>query len=297
MLRFADYNPTDSELDYFTGYAAEEVNEYHNGGKLQSPVTYQGAKQRLAGDIINIINPPKDKMFYDMCCGSGAVSIELINRGFPASNITMVDNGGMGIFWESVSNGSFSLEEFKQHCEAVPTDLTLVQAYMQSLAKMPVADDAAYVYLLMQSASFGGKAIWEKSGRWQNASFRAYWQPHAASIRQRPAAPMPSPNSLYERVAVVVDRMHGITAIKDDIFNVPIRENSVVYVDPPYKGTTGYGFNLSLERLLSVTDEKLYISEGYPIGEKAYPITGRAKTSLSSKATNSNYDEWLSEFN
>ena len=62
--------------------------------KLSIPCAYQGGKQRLAKDIVDIIfnenNISEDTKFYDLCCGSGAISIELINRGIQPENITMI---------------------------------------------------------------------------------------------------------------------------------------------------------------------------------------------------------------
>ena len=76
--------------------------------KLEIPCSYQGGKQRLAKQIVDIFyaeNEINDETkFYDLCCGSGAVSLELINRGFNSNNITMIDNGCFGQFWQDIAN-------------------------------------------------------------------------------------------------------------------------------------------------------------------------------------------------
>ena len=43
--------------------------------KLLPPCAYQGGKQRLANQICDIIDEREgsDFVFYDLCCGSGAV--------------------------------------------------------------------------------------------------------------------------------------------------------------------------------------------------------------------------------
>ena len=68
--------------------------------KLEIPCSYQGGKQRLAKQIVDIFYAENeindDTKFYDLCCGSGAVSLELINRGFNPNNIIMIDNGCFG---------------------------------------------------------------------------------------------------------------------------------------------------------------------------------------------------------
>lgn len=40
---------------------------------MKPPVSYQGGKVRLASRILDTINPSQP--FYDLCCGSGAISI------------------------------------------------------------------------------------------------------------------------------------------------------------------------------------------------------------------------------
>lgn len=53
--------------------------------KLQVPCSYQGGKSRLVSKIVDIFFEENeindDTHFYDLCCGSGAISIELINMG------------------------------------------------------------------------------------------------------------------------------------------------------------------------------------------------------------------------
>ena len=61
---------------------------------LRVPCSYQGGKQRIAAQIVDHLidaAPDSSSHFYDLCCGSGAVSIELVNRGIEPSRITMLD--------------------------------------------------------------------------------------------------------------------------------------------------------------------------------------------------------------
>ena len=57
---------------------------------LKVPCSYQGGKQRIAPQIVdNLIEASNssNSFFYDLCCGSGAISIELVNRGIDLSLI------------------------------------------------------------------------------------------------------------------------------------------------------------------------------------------------------------------
>jgi len=73
--------------------------------KLEIPCSYQGGKQRLAKQIVDIIfnenNIDNDTKFYDLCCGSGAISIELMNRGIKPDKINMVDLSPWGVCMEN----------------------------------------------------------------------------------------------------------------------------------------------------------------------------------------------------
>ncbi len=49
--------------------------------RMRVPCAYQGGKQRVAAQIVDHLleaAPEPDARFYDLCCGSGAVSIELV---------------------------------------------------------------------------------------------------------------------------------------------------------------------------------------------------------------------------
>ncbi|MEQ2561290.1 DNA adenine methylase [Sutterella wadsworthensis] len=64
---------------------------------LLPPTSYQGGKQRLSKNIVDIILKDNknniDYKIYDLCCGSGAISLELINRGINPEKIVMCDMG------------------------------------------------------------------------------------------------------------------------------------------------------------------------------------------------------------
>ena len=69
---------------------------------LRVPCSYQGGKQRIASQIVDVILeslPSENTQFYDLCCGSGAISIELVNRGIDPKSISMLDISSWGTFW------------------------------------------------------------------------------------------------------------------------------------------------------------------------------------------------------
>ena len=267
---------------------------------MKSAVAYQGGKARLASQIIDIIAREVPIItFYDMCCGSGAVSIELVSRGFDPKAVTMIDTGPWGIVWQHIGEGHFSLGVFKSYIDQVPKNLAQVKDFVVELSKQPASIDTPYVFLLLQAAAFGGKAIWIEDGKWSNCGFRSYWLPTETSNRRSPVNPlMPLPGTLYGRLEALCEGMHGVTAACLDCREVSILPSGVVYVDPPYAGTAGYGspaFDVvKFARSLSVP---CFVSEGCAISEHATWLSwGRAKGGMSGARRCAN-EEWLSRFN
>lgn len=274
--------------------------------KLVPPCSYQGGKQRLAKQIVDIIfeqnNINEDTKFYDLCCGSGAITLELINRGIHPSNITMVDKGVYGAFWNSIANDEFDLEIFKSEIDKLP-ELKDIQKYLQELSNQDVdGNKLEYHYLLLQSGSFGSKQIWTENNRWKNNSFRSYWLPTETSSRRSPVNPMmPMPNTLYDRVKDIVEYLGGnINAINSDISKIEwhFDKNSIVYIDPPYKNTTGYGSDFDYEEFVinNWAYVNIYVSGGYKMdsAEDAILLSkGRTKGNISGNVKKKPVEEWL----
>lgn len=284
---------------------------------LEIPCSYQGGKQRLAKQIVDIFykenNINDDTKFFDLCCGSGAISLELINRGFNPNNITMIDNGCFGQFWQDIANGEFDLDIFKREIEKLP-NLENIQSYLKKLSDLPVDEDKmVYHYLLLQAGAFGSKQIWIENNKWKNNTFRSYWLPTETSNRRSPVNPMmPMPNTLYNRVESIVKQLSGsIIASRESVFDAVYRideernkgnKNIIIYIDPPYANTTGYKetFDIySLEGQIWSTSP-IYISEGYKMqgASESYLLSiGRTKGNISGEAKKKPTEEWLNRFN
>lgn len=284
---------------------------------LEIPCSYQGGKQRLAKQIVDIFykenNINDDTKFFDLCCGSGAISLELINRGFNPNNITMIDNGCFGQFWQDIANGEFDLDVFKREIEKLP-NLENIQSYLKKLSDLPVDEDKmVYHYLLLQAGAFGSKQIWIENNKWKNNTFRSYWLPTETSNRRSPVNPMmPMPNTLYNRVESIVKQLSGsIIASRESVFDAVYRideerdkgnKNIIIYIDPPYANTTGYKetFDIySLEGQIWSTSP-IYISEGYKMqgASESYLLSvGRTKGNISGEVKKKPTEEWLNRFN
>lgn len=276
-------------------------------GELRVPCTYQGGKQRIAAQIADFLleaAPGPDSIFYDLCCGSAAVSIELVNRGVSPSRIFMLDISSWGLLWSAIGAGTFDLEFFGQLLSGLPDDVRDFKAHMLSLAKAPVGSREAEIYLVLQSCSFGGKQIWRNGDVWMNTCFRDYWEPTATSVRRSPVNPMqPSSTELQRRVKALVEGMKGVTCLQADVMTLlahPLPSDAVVYVDPPYQGTTGYAFGFDVasfvRRFIELNKAPLFVSEGVPLSGKAARLALRGAKGGISGARLGRQQEWLSSF-
>lgn len=277
---------------------------------LVSPCSYQGGKQRVAKEIVDyILNTTflsKDIKFYDLCCGSGAVTVELLNRGVPPENITMCDKSSWGVFWKSIGEGIFDLNKFYKYSKAVPRDKSLIQAHIKELSKTNADVDEEYKYILLQASSFGGKQICKKDGKWQSPSFRNFWQPTETSNRRSVVNPMmPMIDELEKRVKILADNCKGLTCHHKDIYEMlDIIENDksdkVIYIDPPYTNTSGYAFSFDysdfLSKLFDVTVAHIFVSEKEKISDEAIQLNfSGAKGGINGNRKNKN-EEWLNVY-
>ncbi len=274
---------------------------------MRVPCSYQGGKQRVAAQIVDhLLNaaPGPDSRFYDLCCGSAAVSIELVNRGVDPSRIWMLDISSWGVFWSAIGSGTFNMDVFDWFLSELPSDKRDFRAHMLGLSALPVCDYEAELYPILQACSFGGKQIWRKGEQWANACFRDYWEPTATSIRRSPANPMqPSPIELRHRIVALVTGMKRVTCLNTDIMTVlsdPFPANAVVYVDPPYQGTTKYAFRFDVKsfinRFREVNHIPLFVSEGIPLNDNALMLKFGGANGGISGSRKVKHQEWLSRF-
>ncbi len=274
---------------------------------MRVPCSYQGGKQRIASQVVDILldaAPTPTSRFYDLCCGSGAISIELVNRGIDPARIWMLDISTWGAFWSAIGAGTFRMEVFDRLLSELPIDKRDYKTHMLSLSKRPMKDDGIELYPLLQASSFGGKQVWLNGNTWANACFRDYWEPTATSVRRSPANPMqPGAIELRRRIDALVKGMNGVNAINMDIMtilNTSIPSDSVVYVDPPYKSTTKYAFSFDLTSFISqfreINQAPLFISEGVPLNDDSLMLTfGGAKGGISG-TKKGKHQEWISRF-
>lgn len=200
---------------------------------LLPPTSYQGGKQRLRANILDIIESREYKIsfFHDICCGSGAVGLEAVSRGYKTH---FVDIGPYGLFYQSISNNNFNIDYFEDRIENLPS-IEGIQKFLTELSKTPVNHNTlVYDYLLLQSGAFGSKQIGIKDDRWVNTSFRSYWQPTETSSRRSVVNPMmPMPKTILDRVKVILEHKDNIIGhnISAEEYALNLTEEAVFYID------------------------------------------------------------------
>lgn len=275
---------------------------------LRVPCAYQGGKQRIApqiADILLSVSKDSETYFYDLCCGSAAVSIELVNRGINPHKIYMLDISSWGTFWSAIGSGSFNINVFREYLASLPRDKYKYKAHLTALAALPINNYEAELYPILQANSFGGKQICRLGDTWLNTCFRSYWEPTVTSVRRSPANPMqPSPNELQRRIDALCLGMLGVTCYKNDIMSIfreKLPTNSVVYIDPPYQNKTGYAFTLDIHAFVSTflhvnPGVPLYVSEGIPLSTNAIRLSVGGANGGICGSRKEKHQEWLSSF-
>lgn len=285
---------------------------------LEIPCSYQGGKQRLTKQIVDIFYEENEindhTQFYDMCCGSGAISVELLNRGVNPKNIHMMDKSPWGLVWKMIGEDTFRLDVFKEFVESIPKDITKIKQYAVDIINKPVdVDMIPYHFLFLQSCAFGSTATWVEGDKWCKAGgLRDYWLPTETSNRRSPVNPMmPMPDNLYKRVELLCEKAKGLNGYCMDVFDflyvldeewdIKNNGNLIIYIDPPYQNTQQYGYSFNIYELEARiwNNVPIYISEGVEMerAKKTYLLSsGRAKGNINGNAKKKPVEEWLNKY-
>jgi len=214
---------------------------------------YRGQKTRYARSILDIIRINPSDSFWDICCGSGAISIAAIeSRAVRPEQITMVESGPWGHFWNRIAIGDFDIQRFEQVIADVPDDQRQIPSYMNALFDKPCPDqDMPYCFLILQSISTQGSSFgcsfgesgwtWKRPYTPGKPFFPQDAREGPAPERKYHTACMPQKQTLIARMRRIVRVMKGVRVICTDVAECPLpTPPACIYVDPPYPGTQGY---------------------------------------------------------
>lgn len=239
--------------------------------KLAPAVSYTGDKSSLAKQIVDIISPDADNIFYDLCCGTGAISLELVRRGYDPTRIRMVDRGPWGLFWKLVGENRFSIDKFCITCLQIPKKSEERIKFFKDLISRPAYLDTPYTFLLLQAAN--------PSPVWIDVDYS--WKPN-----KRRSRVFPEPMELCSRVALICEKMKGVKGLMADLYSVEFEENAIIYIDPP-NGLANYGCTLDIIRYVNYIKKSCFVSDKKPLSDMAYLLNNRIKHKRI-------HEEWLS---
>lgn len=262
---------------------------------LKPPCSYQGGKRRQAPEIAShlIAAGGEHARYTDLCCGSGAVTLELVRRGIPPARCRMIDSGPWGDVWRLVAQGMFRPALLTTLADGVRDGEVREFATHLSVEVPPAHPLAPYAYLLLQSLSFGGTPIVEGAGRWVVNGICASREVDGYGVRPW----NPAPEIMAERLHAICSRLAGIDATRMRAEDVRLETGDVVYVDPPYRGTSGYRDSLDIVALVQKNPcARIFVSERAPLGTSAIPLKRRRQSSLNVRNTR-DAAEWLTAFN
>lgn len=262
--------------------------------KLAPITAYQGSKRKYADKIVEylIAHWRKQYEYYDVCCGTGSITLALIRHGVDPSQITMIDAGLWGLFWETITTDTFQLEIFEEYCRYIPKEPKLVKGYLQELAQEDPLKNTVYKFILFQSANFAGKYVAIKNDKWYNLNIKDCWFPTEYSKRQTPSTTFTtSPSTMLDRIILIMIKTKGLTAIyRNAETYTHYKRRSIMYIDPDYKGHYKYQHSFNVdefikERLRDNHFTKIFVSEAqrlYKIRyfKEAYNIAEEQKTTL-----------------
>jgi site-specific DNA-adenine methylase len=269
--------------------------------KVRPPATYQGGKQRLADEIVGICLATRSKIdappdFADLCCGSGAIAIAARSAGVPAASVMMVDSGPWGSVWAKVAEGKFSLEALSRIAARVPKEPERQADFLRELLQQSTQIDHAETFLILQAGSFGGKPVHDEGGKWRGHP-RDFWR-SSKDPKKWTGTMMPCADEVVRRMEALCELLLGIAAWRGDFLTIE-NESGILYVDPPYEGTTGYGGGKTAISFPAFAARNpradVWVSEARAIGPHAKMLSaGRAMGGMSGKRKRPPHEEWLS---
>lgn len=272
--------------------------------------TYQGGKQRIAKDIVDVISSNDmiyGRKIYDLCCGSGALSMEFIRRGVAARDIVMLDKSNWGDVFRRIGRQEVKTDEmYLYYDRTIPKEKCEIKEYAKKVAYNEVNEATKeYDFLMLQACSFGGCAVWDEDGKWKKiGGWRDYWIPKEGMSRKSPCNPMmPMWETIVKRIEALQVEMSGVVGIREDINSIidKIEEGSIVYIDPPYNDKQGYGYQIkNMEEVICKLRRKsvVYVSESCKIStaNDTWNISKeRTKGNINGKSVN-RIEEWLNRF-
>lgn len=232
---------------------------------IRPPFQYQGGKYRFAPLIVPHLLGTHADVYFDVFAGSGAITLEMIKQGVDPAKIVMVEGSIFGRFWRQMAEGTFDLKAFNKEGCAIPSCKKAGLAYIKErLSYCTTLAEAIPLLPFVQAASFGGKQANFVDGKGFKVDLYPYRE-NRVSFAPNPPVVMQRVNELFSffRVNggpfVVAGRVTPASLAQAFM---SITEKACVYMDPPYKGTSGYALGFSWEDFVAQPcNHPVFVSE------------------------------------
>ena len=258
---------------------------FHLLGAKRSSVPYQGSKWRLRNAIAEAM---------------------MIKE--PPSAVELSDIGPWGITAAALLDPVIRecvMVELEEMSEADP--YLIYEQTNKSRADPSNIVMYAAQHLFLQRLAFSGKAVTDKSGFWSSPGFNktsAYGKQATDKFGEiRPMVP-----SMIEAIKSYDTLLHPgqIIGSKKCATASPYQSyfsgKTIVYIDPPYRSTTGYSTKFGRESVVNLAkswSEKgasVYVSESEPIKELCWPSVCLTKKKSDGSPFKGKHSEWLTFF-
>lgn len=218
------------------------------------PVNYQGNKGKYAGAIYSFIRSNVGRDFFSMplweaCCGTASVSFHIPKR------TNLIDLGPWGKYWSIIHRST--LNDFLPILTDIPEEL--YEPWVRSVKckvepKDPVEWAAAF--LALQRESFSGKPVSTDGGCWKHPGWNSGFSHKSWD------------SGIRKSFELSIDSVHN-----KDVNAVNIPEGSIVYIDPDYADTSGYGGRVvDLKKFVRRNNKShIFISYDRDLSESYFP--------------------------
>jgi len=216
-------------------------------GKLPHPIPYQGSKRNLASTILAVVRGREVRRLYEPFAGSAALTIAAARAGMSARHVIADSLDSLIAVWQCVLSNPASLsnayEKIWNGQRRGDLDYYTKVRDRFNAARAP----ADLLYLLARCVKNSPR--WNRAGNFNQSADHRRLGMHPVKMRRE------------------IDGAHRLLSGKTDAvpgdFEQTIadaRPRDLVYMDPPYEGTSGsrdtrYHQGLARERLLAVLDD------------------------------------------
>ncbi len=217
---------------------------------IPQPIPYQGSKRRLAPQILAHV-PRFPGRFIEPFAGSAALTIAIASQGF-ATNFLLADSLAplMGI-WESILHDPWGLADRYQrlwHMDPPGSRAEFDAARLRSQTAKPLDLDAHADFLFLLARAAKSAPRFNQKGHFNQSP-----------DRRRQGR---DPGGMRRQLIMASRVLYGRTALRTQDFEKTCDEaepGDLVYLDPPYQGTSGardrrYKEGLRLTSLLRALD-------------------------------------------